>query len=192
MGLSIHYSGTIRSNEMIKELASEVAEICQSLNWSFNIIDDNGDEIEGIVFSPKKSEPICLTFHTNGKLCSPFGFKNKEAYIAHGLDPELMYMCHTKTNYAGPDVHIAIVKLLRYVSQKYLENFKMYDEGLYWENNDEYATCNQFAQHNAALDSMADSLSCLERKHNETPATIADRIEKLLNEKFMTTDAKIE
>lgn len=192
MGLSIHYSGTIRSSEMIKELASEVAEICQSLNWSFNIIDDNGDEIEGIVFSPEKSEPTCLTFHTNGKLCSPFGLKNKEAYIAHGLDPELMYMCHTKTQYAGPDVHIAIVKLLRYVSKKYLENFKMYDESMYWDNSDEQLTYKRFGEHNALVDSMADSLSCMEPKPNETPEGLADRIEILLNEKFTTTGDRIE
>ena len=46
MGLSIHYSGTIKDAIMVDDLITEVADICQSLNWTYTIIKEpNADPL---------------------------------------------------------------------------------------------------------------------------------------------------
>ena len=50
----------------------------------------------------------------------------------------------TKTQFAGPHVHMRIVDLLRRVSEKYFEHFEMIDEAGYWENPDKEALMERF------------------------------------------------
>ena len=77
-------------------------------------------QLNGICFSPKESEPICFTFLPGGRLCSPLNLINKDIYDGNQLDKELIYTASTKTQYAGIDAHVAIIKLLRYLKDKYL------------------------------------------------------------------------
>ena len=76
MGLSIHYTGHLQSREILEPLMEEVTDICQSLEWKFQTIDD--DEIKGICFSPKESEPVFLTFNMEGRTLSPINILVKE------------------------------------------------------------------------------------------------------------------
>jgi predicted rRNA methylase YqxC with S4 and FtsJ domains len=50
MGLSIHYSGHIRDKKLLDSLIEEVKDICETLNWAPQTIDD--DEIKGICYAP--------------------------------------------------------------------------------------------------------------------------------------------
>ncbi|HEY5408859.1 MAG TPA: hypothetical protein VIJ92_17335 [Ginsengibacter sp.] len=68
MGLSIHYSGYIRSQALLDPLIEEVKDICETLEWAPQTFDDN--EIKGICFAPEGSEPVFLTFNKNGRLLS--------------------------------------------------------------------------------------------------------------------------
>src|SRR5688572_32815665 len=114
MGISIHYSGTIKDIALIDKLISEVTDICQSFNWSYHIIrEPNTYHLNGICFSPEEYEPIFLTFLSNGRMCSFVNLMNKDLYLKNGLDEELVYTTSTKTQFAGIDVHIAVIKLLR-------------------------------------------------------------------------------
>jgi hypothetical protein len=184
MGLSIHYSGNIR-RALINDLTTETADICQSLNWKYNIITESGDEsFNGIVFSPENCEPVFLTFLPNGKMCSPINLENKDFYAANGFDPDLIYTTSTKTQFAGPDTHIALLKLLRYLKEKYFENFELDDEGYYWNTNDQNILFQRFSHYNILLNAVSDALSNIKTIPGESPVSLTERIEKVLKEKF--------
>ena len=138
MGLSIHYSGHIRQYALVDELLAEATDICENLDWTYHILDGNNtDKLKGIGFSPEGCEPIFLTFLLNGRMCSPVNLMHRDIYEENGLERELLYTTSTKTQYAGPDAHIAIIKLLRYLKEKYFSVFELNDEGMYWETMDE-------------------------------------------------------
>ena len=182
MGLSIHYTGHLLNKEMLEPLMEEVTDICQSLNWKSQTIDD--DEIKGVIFSPKGSEPICLTFNEDGRTLSPINIMAKDIYDGVRIPKELYFTASTKTQYAGIEAHIAIIKLLKYISQKYLEYFTVNDEGYYWETGDEKLLQEQFDNFNAAIDTFCDAIEDLASLPGEKPESLADRIERILREKL--------
>ena len=184
MGLSIHYSGQLKDPNLITELMIEVVSICKELNWEYHLIPGpNSDKLTGIVLSPAGSEPICLTSLPDGKLCSPFTIKNKEWYEENELDPELIYSTSTKTQYAGMETHIAIIKLLKHLKEKYFSVFELLDEGGYWETMDEKILLGQFTTYETAINKLAEALQQIETVENETAESMVERIERVLKEK---------
>lgn len=110
MGLSIHYSGYIINKAMIIPLIEEVDDIGKVLNWSTHIIDD--ERIKGISFAPPGSEPVILFFNTDGRIVSLANLVGQ--FIPGDMDEEIkLFTASTKTQYAGADAHIAIIKLLK-------------------------------------------------------------------------------
>ena len=189
MGLSIHYYGTIKDTDRIDELITEVADICESLSWTSHIIKEpNADQLNGICFYPEKCEPIFLTFLPGGRMCSPVSLMNRDIYEGNELDAELIYTTSTKTQFAGADAHIAVIKLLRYLKEKYFSVFELNDEGMYWETMDEKVFLKQFARYEFLLDAVADALTGMKTVPGETSLSLADRIEKLLKDRFGKMD----
>lgn len=185
MGLSIHYSGTIRQYEQIDALTEEVADICQDMGWQYSVLDgDNTDRLKGICFSPHECEPIFLTFLPTGKMCSPVNLMNREIYEQDGSNPELLYTTSTKTQFAGRDTHIAVIKLLHYLRKKFFASFELNDEGKYWETLDEEVLNKQFTRYEVVLDAFTDVLDEMKAIPGETAASLAARIEKLLKDRF--------
>lgn len=186
MGLSIHYSGYISHLDLIKPLTDEVVDICTDLGWELHVIGD--EEISGVVFSPKECEPISLTFNQDGRLLSPQNIMVKDIYDGITLGKELIFTTSTKTQYAGIDAHIAVIKLLRHLSKKYMKDFTLVDEGLYWETNDEKVLQDQFGAYNSALDIISEALQNMPDVPGETMESLTDRIERLLREKLGGTE----
>ena len=185
MGLSIHYSGTIRDHSSIDRLIDETADVCQSMNWKYQIIKESGEEgVNGIVFSPEDCEPVFLTFLLNRRMCSPISIQNKTLYAANGIDPELIYTTSTKTQYAGPGTHIALLKFLKYLKEKYFDTFEMDDEGYYWNTSDENILFQRFSHYNFLLDAVGKALEDIKSIPGESASSLAERIEKVLKEKF--------
>jgi hypothetical protein len=123
MGLTIHYKGALKEAAQIEPLAAEVMDIAEVMNWSFYRI--SHPSFDGIMLIPEGCEPVQLTFDADGKLVSGIA-------LMHGLQPgEYIF---TKTQYAGMEVHKAIVRLLRYLEGRYFESFEMVDDGGYWEH----------------------------------------------------------
>jgi hypothetical protein len=176
MGLSFHYSGRISQYEKIDEMICEVEDISKSLDWKYNIIDD--EKLKGIVLSPKGSEPLSLTFVPDGRLCSIINV------IVNKPDDPFYYTAFTKTQFAGPDTHIALMKLLRYLSDKYFSDIEVNDEGLYWSTWDKKILLEQFAKYNYALDTVKTALSGMKAVTGEIPRSLADRIEETLKKKL--------
>lgn len=78
-------------------------------------------------------ESVWLTFDTDGRLINPVfkQMQNEAPDKAH-----FFAGAFTKTQYAGPQTHIVIVRLLQYIFRKYCTDVRVLDEGNYWDTND--------------------------------------------------------
>ena len=170
MGLSIHYSGRIKDTALIAALNEEVLDVCGVLGWPTHIICN--EDFKGICFGPKKCEPVFLTFNSTGEICSPIlrELNMKENPIS------------VKTQFAGQDAHIALLKFLRYIETKYLVDFTLSDEGNYWETNDENVLKIQFQKYEFILDAVCEVLKDIPAVPGESAASLADRLEKFLSD----------
>jgi hypothetical protein len=126
MGLTFHYTARIRQYEQIDEMVAETEDIAKSLDWKYGIIDD--DQLKGIVISPEECELLSLTFAPNGRFCSILNA------MVNKPDNDFYYSGFTKTQFARLDTHIASLKLLKYLSDKYFSEIEVYDEGMYGEH----------------------------------------------------------
>ena len=160
----------------------EVKEISETLGWTSHVIDDK--DLKGISFAPARSEAVFLTFDHNNRLLSPMNILVKEIYDGVRFDKELIFTTSVKTQCAGPDAHIAVIKLLKYIAAKYLENFTLSDEGNYWETGDEKILYAQFKKYEDALNFVQEALQDLNAVPGETASSLAERIEQILKRKF--------
>jgi hypothetical protein len=138
MGLSIYYSGELRDSNLIDDIIEEAADIADSMQWSVTELPSVPDiPLRGIVIQPENCDPLWLTFHANGKLFSPILF----SYLIEREDPkaveEAQQVLVTKTQYAGAEIHMAVIKFFRYLSEKYFSSFELHDESKFWETGDE-------------------------------------------------------
>lgn len=184
MGLSIHYHGTIKDKALLPQLAAEMKDICDNLNWEYHYFEpEEKEDLEGIYFAPEDCEPLFLTFNAAGRLLSPISQITRDMLVEHGLDPELIYTISTKTQYAGMDAHIAIIRLFRYISKKYFSVFELHDEGNYWETGDASVLKGQFTAYEEAIRSFTEALHELQLPPDESPDSLASRIEELLRKR---------
>jgi hypothetical protein len=196
MGLSIHYSGRINNYSEINILVEEVQDICDSLHWDYNIWVPANDEISignskknkdytihdlnGISISVLDCETVFFTFLPDGRLSSPLNLLAQGAYT----DKEMIYTVATKTQYAGPDTHMALVKLIRYLKEKYLDDLQVDDEGLYWETGDKKVLLSQFDKYNHALSVIEAALLDFKAIPGESAQSLAERLDQLLVKKL--------
>lgn len=194
MGLSFHYKGRIRNQSMIHPLTEEVKDICESMGWKYRVwnketsadntvkIDKETDiqytpeDLSGISISPDNCEPLFLTFLPDCNLCSFISWMAQDAYP----DKEMLYWVSTKTQFAGLDTHISLLKLLRYLQQKYFAELEVQDEGLYWDTQDEKKLFTQFLKYNDALKMVEKALSDFKAIPPLAGQSLANRIEALL------------
>jgi len=185
MGLSIHYSGTIKNISLVYDLIIEIADICNAFDWKYHVIEKpNEFDLHGIIFSPPACEPLMFTFLPNGRMCSFINLQHRDIYDGAEFKKSLIYTSSTKTQFAGADAHIALIKLIRYLSEKYFKKFKLIDEGMYWETNDESISRKQFARYEIAMDMMEDGLKSMKSITGESAKSLAERIEEELKKRW--------
>ncbi|MCI0513003.1 hypothetical protein L0128_07330 [candidate division KSB1 bacterium] len=153
MGISIHYRGTIKDPSMIPPLQEELADICQSMKWNYQLWNEDwnlpfdasiksterGIEVKGHVplkginihFDPK-DESLALLFNPQRQLTSFV----QEILRHDGTLPKDYTWISVKTQFGSVNSHIAVIKLLRYLQQSYITDLEVHDEGQYWETND--------------------------------------------------------
>jgi hypothetical protein len=200
MGLTIHYTVRMRDMKRLPELVEEVEDICKSLKWSYDHFDDTfevpahtmplesaqGDpkviRLKGILFSPTKCEPVFLTFTPEGWSSSFLNLQIPEEIAEIGT--MLMYCINTKTQYAGEDIHIALVHLLKYLEKKYFSYVEVSDEGEYWETMDKAVLHKRFEVYNGLMNMVASVLETAEWTPTNNPHEIATQLEDLLKNRF--------
>ena len=173
MGLSIHYNGIIKDGSLIPKLVDEVKDICNSLQWKYHLFDDV--LVKGICFSPPECEPLFFTFSKSGVLCSP-------VLLQYDIHPATTIS--VKTQFAGMDVHKAVIKLLKHLKANYFSEFELSDEGYYWETGDETILKKRFREYEFLLDTVCEALQDLISMPGETAETLADRLERFLKERL--------
>ena len=191
MGLSIHYSGRIKNAASLPLLIEEVKEIVTIYGWKYRIAESsfpdntlNDQEhlspIYGISFTPPECETISLTFLSNGVMACSSGiylFGNSK----NATERDYIYRLFAKTQFAGVEIHALIINLFRYLSEKYLTDFKMSDEGQYWETGDEDVLRGKFKEYEALLDNFMLSLETFPVEKGEGLMDYFDRLLEHIN-----------
>lgn len=185
MGLTIHYSGKLRNPASLSALITEARDISESMHWANEVIERLPDvPVEGILISPNGSEPLWLTFHEAGFMCNPLLYSYVREVEGKGIPADAEQWLFTKTQYAGAEAHMAMIKMMRHLSQKYFEKFEVHDESQYWETGDENLCRRKFEESERFIGMIGNALDSMKIDPAESPETIAGRIEKVLSEKF--------
>ncbi len=183
MGVTIHYKGKLNSAESIDSFCDEMKDIAKSMGWKYSSFDFDGKDkepLKGLIIGPhEKAEPLPFMVDKNGFLRNPFMLE-----ISKG-DDEFTWFNHIKTQFAPIEIHIAVIKLLKYVQEKYISNLDVYDDGEYWQTGDEKILRGKIDFLNSAMDQLEDVLNSIEFEENSSAESIADKIEEVLkNMKF--------
>ena len=185
MGLTIHYCGKLRNPVSLPSLITEAKDISESMHWPYEVIERLPDvPVEGILISPNGSEPLWLTFHEAGFMCNPLLYSYVMEVEGKGIPEDAEQWLFTKTQYAGVEAHMALIKLLRHLSQKYFEKFELHDESLYWETGDETQCRQIFGKYDQMMSMVGDALDDMNIDPGESQESVIAKIEKMLEEKF--------
>jgi hypothetical protein len=159
MGLKISYRGNLRDPNELESLLDDVYDLCIEIGWHFMPIHrSNIMPTRGIMITPPGSEPIWLTFLSNGKIYDPAHFIYNSHPELENVNEELGQWVVAKTQYAGVDTHMAIIKFFRYLSMKYFESFELRDDSQYWETDDMAVCLNRFNEFNMAINKLGEFL----------------------------------
>ena len=186
MGLSIYYSGKIKDAASLPLLIEEVKDVAIVNKWKYRVSGssfpnntlDNQEHLEpiyGICFTPPNCETVSITFLSNGVMACPsqikfFGNSKNQAVRNH------IYTLFTKTQYAGMIIHALIINLFKYLNGKYFKDFKMIDEGEYWETGDENVLRQQFHEYDTLLDNFVLSLETFPVQKDENMIAYFERL----------------
>ncbi len=193
MGMSINYSGKLKSVAFIQDLVDEVIEIAKVNEWLYEVVDLSDDEdsqpLKGILFGHPDNDPISMLFDLNGVVLAPFASTFDDQELEDFISKS-SYHSLINTLPMGADYHIQVVNLLKYISDKYFDEWKVMDESKYWETGDrDYLEdtikmiSNTLEALNDAFDVHADTLA------DKTPEEIKDFIGRVLGKDL--SDIKI-
>jgi len=178
MGITIHYQGSINDVSLIDTVTNELQDITEELNWSDILIDDDKLNIKGIlILPPKDCEPLSFLFDKSTgvlKHCIILSFDD--------MGEDHYRYNHVKTQFAPIQVHITIIKLLKYLKSKYINNISVTDEGDYWETEDAELLQSKFDFLDEMINVVAGAFSKFEKIPGESAHSLADRIERILTE----------
>ncbi len=178
MGLTIHYSGSFWEKASLEEMILEVKDIADANHWKYHIFNrhfpeknvaepKDGSELYGIVLYPENSEPLFLTFLSNRRMASPDVLQAFKKPAKHP-EGEYAYMLFVKTQYAGIETHRLIINLLRHLDKKYFADFRVKDEGKFWETNDPEILEKEFRLYINLTDDLGISMDSIPRKEGES------------------------
>ena len=198
MGLSIHYRGALTDKRAVYHLIDEVEDIAKAMKWKYKVLDQDWSQrptatfdsiagggvsivgelaLKGISFQVHpKCEWIHLVFNASCVISSPVqvAMSASEGYPAHAQ------WLSVKTQFAGPEAHIAIIRLLQYLKGKYLHDLEVTDEGDYWETGNYDTLKAKIEQLGRYIDRVGQALGEMDKGSDEED--IVERIEKLLRD----------
>ena len=194
MGLTIHYSGSFNKDASLSAMIEEVKDIMSIYKWPYYIYEEHfppgsfgkksyNQHIYGISFTPPECETVCLSFLSNGRMSSSchlefWGNSTKAE------EKKFLYMLFVKTQFAGVEIHKLIVHLLKYLEKKYFVDFKVSDEGGYWETADENILAANFKRYTYLIDSFASGIQNFPMKTGETFENYFIRLMNMIQKKL--------
>lgn len=111
-------------------------------------------------------------------LCTPLSI------LYYKEDSENYYTASTKTQFAGPGVHITLLQLLKHLSTKYFSSIEVIDEGLYWNKWNEEILKIQFEKYSKCFKQFELILNELVVQPGESEQSLVDKIEDILKKKW--------
>jgi len=182
MGITIHYKGKLNSSVLIHSFLDEMEDIAQSMEWEYTCFPKHENkkiELTGLFIKPHTKSEF-LQFMIDEK-----GFLRNALAIEH-FEPqdETTFINHTKTQYSPNEIHIAIIKLLKYLKKKYISNLEVMDEGDYWNTGDAKILQEKFDFLNKKMYEFGKMLNSIEFDKNDTSSSVADKIETLLKNRW--------
>jgi hypothetical protein len=195
MGLSIYYSGSLSDPVIFPVMISEVSDIAKTFGWKCEFFESefpekgfdstgfNKEDVYGLCVIPPGSEPVWLSFLSNGRMSTPLLLHH---WGSETDEDRKKFLCmpFTKTQYAGIEEHIKVIKLFRYLEKKYLSGFQMTDEGGYWETNDLNVLKENFRKYNYIVNTFADFLENSDSVEGESLEDFVKRIAGQVDKKF--------
>lgn len=186
MGISIHYKGKLNSKDLIDPFCDEIKDISDSMDWDYTIIKHelkNEISLKGLFIKPhEKAELLQFVFDKKGYL------RNALHLDYDDKDDDISFFNHIKTQFAPVEIHIAIIKLMHYLKEKYINNLEVYDEGRFWETNNENLLNERLEFLNKAMDKVEGILNSIPREKDETTESIASKIESIIRAKLKGKD----
>ena len=111
---------------------------------------------------------------------------DKEGFLRNALllehfphTDEITFLNYTKTQFAPIEVHIVIIKLLKYLQQKYISNVEVWDEGDNWQTADAALLKNKMDFLTKKMDQLATMVESTLRKENVSTESILNKIEEI-------------
>ena len=195
MGVSIHYRGQINDTSLLSTLCDEVGDIARTMGWPSTTLDDDWSTppdailtqggtvhghlgLKGIQITPHPdAEPLVLFFDRDGHLRSPL---TMVMILAGTMRPATAWV-PMKTQFAGPDTHVWIVGLLKYLKKRYIANLEVSDESEYWDTGDRRKLEQDIALLNGKMRHLSDTITAggMGNLAGLSADEIASRIEQL-------------
>jgi hypothetical protein len=190
MGLSFHFSGRLRNPKNLLSLIEEVKDVSEVYGWKYGILNtsfpkntfeerENFEHIYGIYFTPTNCETVSLTFISNGRMVCPsciYFFANSE----NETERSYIYDVSVKTQFAGVLTHQLLIRLFKYLNNKYFQDFKLSDESYYWETDDENLMKERFKVYDTLLDNVVLSMQTFPMDKGEDMVAYFERLMKYI------------
>jgi len=180
MGLTIFYSGHLRDVQHISKLTEEVADICDNHHWQWDLFQPDAQfPLEGLWFCPPGAEAIWLTFLADGRLCDPqqIFLCGQESYF---FTPPEKITVNSIVQFGGPEAHMSVMDMMRFIARKYFTSFRLVDESEYWESGNAEKCRDWFAMFDVWMNTMSYDLGKLDGRAYEDGRTYKARVESLL------------
>lgn len=200
MGIVINYRGRLKSVDLIEPFCSELKKIAELMEWPYTVLDEDFEKptaarlevsnrgceivghlaLKGISLNvPNGCSSLGFFFDQNGFLRDLIEMVGQEPF-----DNENPPFTFVKTQFAPVDVHIALVKILRYLGGKYFQLFDVIDEGEYWETGDEELLKGKIAFLSQKMDVVSQALedTHLEVEPGDSDLDIIAKIDKIFRD----------
>lgn len=190
MGLTIHYKGELKNSFDLKSLIDTVKDVAKAEKWDYFIFEQqfennrfseiiDKENLFGIMISPPKCDPFCISFLSNGKMSGIINFNvmQKEGEI----NEDLIYSVFSKTQYSGYENHKKLILLLDYVNKKYLVDFECVDDGCFWETRDEDLLKKTFEKYTNLIDGFTSSIEMIPMNECENLEDYLIRLASITN-----------
>lgn len=202
MGITIHYKGKLKNPVLVYSLTDELKDISEIMKWDYSIMDKDWDEpmtgellhhenmveisghlpLKGIRINLHPDcESLSILFDKDGCLQSVLGMvlHDKETKKS---DSNYLFV---KTQFAPPEIHISIIKLLKYLKNKFIPDLEVIDEGSYWDTEDEKLLIQKITFLNRKMDQVEELISSIKDEFNHLSTEEAIKLlEKTLREKL--------
>jgi|GEM_PF-1401959 len=158
MGVTLYYSGTLRSLEHDTALQRIVLKWAK--HWKCDVLEVDQEHDLMIQMRDGKATEY------RGPLSGFILFPHPEAEslsLVHAPDGYLWHFC--KTQFAGPRTHMEVVEFLEEIAP-FFKDFKIVDDGGYWPNRDRKELERRMGIIDGAIDGLSKAFP-VSKKHSD-------------------------